>query len=90
MKKSNYPIVFDATHSVQKPGGLGDSSGGDRKYVPILASAATSLGIAGIFLEVHENPDIAPSDGPNMIKLNDLEEILLRLISIDKVVKNLT
>ena len=87
MKKTNYPVIFDATHSVQKPGGLGDSSGGDREQVPVLASAAMAIGVAGIFLEVHQDPDKAPSDGKNMIKLNQLEKLLGKLISIDKVVK---
>ena len=63
MKKTYYPVIFDATHSVQKPGGLGNSSGGDREHVPVLASAATAIGVAGIFMEVHKDPDKAPSDG---------------------------
>ena len=87
MKKTCYPVIFDATHSVQKPGGLGNVSGGDREQVPILASAAAAIGVAGIFMEVHKDPDNAPSDGKNMIKLNQLEKILGKLISIDKVVK---
>tara|TARA_B100001175_G_C19359108_1_gene566198 strand:- start:92 stop:913 length:822 start_codon:yes stop_codon:yes gene_type:complete len=87
MKKTSCPIIFDATHSVQKPGGLGKSSGGDRKQVPVLASAAVAVGVAGIFMEVHKDPDNAPSDGKNMIKLKDLEKVLGKLISIDRVIK---
>jgi len=70
------PIVFDVTHSVQKPGGLGSSSGGNREYVPSLARAASALGVSNFFLEVHDNPDVAPSDGPNMIKLENFEEVI--------------
>ena len=87
MKKMGWPVVYDATHSVQQPGGLGESSGGNREYVPALARAAVAVGIAGIFLETHENPDKAPSDGPNMIKIQDLELLLEKLLEIDKTVK---
>ena len=87
MKKMGWPVVYDATHSVQQPGGLGESSGGNREYVPALARAAVAVGIAGIFLETHENPDKAPSDGPNMIKIQDLELLLEKLLEIDKIVK---
>ncbi len=87
MKKFSYPVIFDATHSVQKPGGLGASSGGDREFVPILARAATAVGISSIFLEVHEEPDKAPSDGANMLHLKDLESVLTSLIDIDNVIK---
>ena len=87
MKKMGWPVVYDATHSVQQPGGLGESSGGNREYVPVLARAAVAVGIAGIFLETHENPDKAPSDGPNMIKIQDLELLLEKLLEIDKTVK---
>ena len=69
MKKFEYPVVFDATHSVQEPGGLGNSSGGKREFVPALSKAAVSVGIAGIFIETHDDPDNAPSDGPNMIHI---------------------
>ena len=84
----SYPIIFDATHSVQTPGGKGDKSGGDRKFVPTLAKAAVSAGIAGIFIETHENPDRAPSDGPNMVNINDLENLVKKLIEIDNIVKD--
>ena len=83
----NYPVIFDATHSVQVPGGQGASSGGDRKFVPVLAKAAVAVGIGGIFIETHNNPDQAPSDGPNMVKINDLTDLLKKLIEIDNVVK---
>ena len=71
----SYPIIFDATHSVQSPGGQGDKSGGDRKFVPTLAKAAVSAGIAGVFIETHDDPDNAPSDGPNMLHIDDLSLI---------------
>jgi 2-dehydro-3-deoxyphosphooctonate aldolase (KDO 8-P synthase) len=87
MASFGYPVIFDATHSVQQPGGLGVSSGGQREFVPVLSRAAIAIGIAGLFLEVHENPDSAPSDGPNMIKLSDLKELLKNLIDIDKIIK---
>lgn len=87
MASLGYPIIFDATHSVQQPGGLGISSGGQREFVPVLSRAAIAIGIAGLFLEVHENPDFAPSDGPNMIKLSNLKELLKTLIDIDKIIK---
>jgi 2-dehydro-3-deoxyphosphooctonate aldolase (KDO 8-P synthase) len=88
MASTGYPVVFDATHSVQQPGGMGNSSGGDREMVPYLARAAVATGcLAGIFMEVHEDPDFAPSDGPNMIKLIDLKNILERLVEIDAIVK---
>ena len=88
MASTGYPVVFDATHSVQQPGGMGSSSGGDREMVPFLARAAVATGcLAGIFMEVHEDPDSAPSDGPNMIKLSNLKNILEELVSIDEIVK---
>jgi 2-dehydro-3-deoxyphosphooctonate aldolase (KDO 8-P synthase) len=88
MAGTGYPVVFDATHSVQQPGGMGERSGGDRTFVPTLARAAVATGcVAGIFMEVHEDPDRAPSDGPNMIKLSELKAILEKLIEIDKIVK---
>ena len=87
MGKTGYPVIFDATHSVQQPGGLGNVSGGQREFVPILSRAAISIGISGLFLEVHENPDKAPSDGPNMIELSNLKNLLVTLKSIDKLVK---
>lgn len=82
MRELGYPIVFDATHSVQMPGGQGDKSGGQRQFVPYLARAAAAVGIDALFMEVHENPDIAPSDGPNMVPLANLEEILKQIVSI--------
>ena len=82
-----FPVIFDATHSVQSPGGMGNKSGGDSKYAPILARAAAAVGVAGIFMETHDNPDKAPSDGPNMIKLDKMSKILKKLIEIDNLVK---
>jgi 2-dehydro-3-deoxyphosphooctonate aldolase (KDO 8-P synthase) len=79
MRATGQPLVFDATHSVQRPGGLGSSTGGDRALVPYLARAALACGIDGLFLEVHEDPDHAPSDGPNMVRLADLEPLLAEL-----------
>ena len=88
MKKENYPVIFDATHSVQRPGGKGDASGGEREFIYDLSKAAISNGISGLFIEVHEDPDNAPSDGPNMIKLSDLEKFLANIKKIDDLVKN--
>ena len=82
-----YPIIFDATHSVQSPGGRGDKSGGDRRFVPTLAKAAVSAGIAGVFMETHDNPDEAPSDGPNMLNIKDLKGLIMKLLEIDNIVK---
>ncbi|EAA25840.1 3-deoxy-8-phosphooctulonate synthase [Rickettsia sibirica] len=87
MAELNVPVVFDATHSVQQPGGLGSSTGGERKYVELLAKAATSVGIAGMYMEVHQDPDNAPSDGPCMMKLDNLESILIKLKKYDKITK---
>lgn len=84
MKELGYPVIYDATHSVQSPGGKGDSSGGDRRFIPYLASAAVTCGADGIFLEVHENPDKAPSDGPNMVRLNELENLLSRIKAVEE------
>ena len=84
-----YPVIFDATHSVQSPGGLGGTSGGDRRFVPTLARAAVAVGVAGIFMETHNDPDNAPSDGPNMLKIDNLEKLLNKLIEIDKIVKEI-
>jgi 2-dehydro-3-deoxyphosphooctonate aldolase (KDO 8-P synthase) len=81
------PVIFDATHSVQQPGGQGTSSGGERDFVPVLARAATAVGIAGLFIETHQDPDRAPSDGPNMIALKDLPALLQRLMQFDRIVK---
>jgi 2-dehydro-3-deoxyphosphooctonate aldolase (KDO 8-P synthase) len=82
----NVPVVFDATHSVQKPGGNGDSSGGNRDYVPGLCRAASALGVTNFFLEVHPDPDNAPSDGPNMLRLDDFESVVKNIVAISKVV----
>jgi len=87
MSSFGFPIVFDATHSVQQPGGLGLTSGGQREFVPTLSRAAISVGVSGLFVEVHENPDQAPSDGPNMLKLSELEPLLSKLIELDKIIK---
>lgn len=87
MKKFGYPVIFDATHSVQKPGGKGDSTGGNREYVKYLARAAAATGIDGMFAEVHPDPDHALSDGPNMIKLENFEEILDQILSVHHLVE---
>jgi 2-dehydro-3-deoxyphosphooctonate aldolase (KDO 8-P synthase) len=81
------PVIFDATHAVQSPGGQGTSSGGDRRFVPVLARAAVAVGVAGLFIETHQDPDNAPSDGPNMVPLKQLEPLLGELMAIDAVVK---
>jgi len=81
------PVVFDATHSVQQPGGQGTSSGGDRRYVPVLARAAVAVGVAGLFIETHDNPDRAPSDGPNMLPLQDFAPLMAELMAIDALIK---
>ena len=75
MAKNGYPVVFDATHSVQQPGGMGEKSGGQREFVEYLARAAVAVGVAGVFIETHQDPDNAPSDGPNMVPLNKLENL---------------
>ena len=87
LKSFGYPVVFDATHSVQQPGGLGSKSGGQREFVPVLAKAAVSIGIAALFMEIHQDPDNAPSDGPNMLHLDDLEKLLITLNKLDKIAK---
>lgn len=89
LKETGAPVVFDATHSVQQPGGQGTSSGGQREYVPVLARAAVAVGVAGVFIETHPDPDNAPSDGPNMIALKDMEKLLGELISFDRLAKGL-
>jgi 2-dehydro-3-deoxyphosphooctonate aldolase (KDO 8-P synthase) len=81
------PVIFDATHSVQEPGGLGASSGGKREFVPILARAAVAIGISGLFIETHEDPDEAPSDGPNMLPLSSMGALLDELVEIDRIAK---
>jgi 2-dehydro-3-deoxyphosphooctonate aldolase (KDO 8-P synthase) len=87
MADTGAPVIFDATHSVQQPGGQGSSSGGDRRMVPVLARAAVAVGVAGVFIETHEDPDNAPSDGPNMVPLDRLEGLLKTLMALDKVAK---
>jgi 2-dehydro-3-deoxyphosphooctonate aldolase (KDO 8-P synthase) len=87
MARFGAPVVFDATHSVQAPGGMGDSTGGDRTMVPYLARAAVAAGVAAVFMEVHQDPDNAPSDGPNMVKLKDFPALLEQLVEIDAIVK---
>jgi len=87
MAKNGYPIVFDGTHSVQQPGGLGEKSGGQREFVEYLTRAAVAVGVAAIFIETHQDPDNAPSDGPNMVPLNKLEHLINQVVEIDKLVK---
>ena len=87
MARFGFPIVFDATHSVQQPGGMGEKSGGQREFVPYLARAAIAVGVGAIFMETHEDPDNAPSDGPNMVPLSEVKALLKKLTEIDKLVK---
>ena len=87
MAETGYPVIFDATHSVQQPGGLGNATGGDRRMVAVLARAAVAAGVAGLFMEVHDCPEKAPSDGPNMIHLNDLKPLLETLMELDFIAK---
>ena len=87
MSKFGFPIVFDATHSVQQPGGMGEKSGGQREFVPYLARAAIAVGVGAIFMETHEDPDNAPSDGPNMVPLKEVKRLLKKLTEIDKLIK---
>jgi len=87
MAKNGYPVIFDATHSVQQPGGLGEASGGQREFVEYLARAAVAVGVAGVFIETHQDPDNAPSDGPNMVPLDKLEKLLSQLFEIDNLIK---
>lgn len=87
MAETGAPVIFDATHSVQQPGGKGTSSGGDRRFVPVLARAAVAVGVAGLFIETHQDPDNAPSDGPNMVPLKDFERLMRELMELDSVVK---
>jgi 2-dehydro-3-deoxyphosphooctonate aldolase (KDO 8-P synthase) len=90
MAETGCPVIFDATHSVQQPGGQGTSSGGDRRFVPVLARAAVAVGVAGLFIETHQDPDNAPSDGPNMVPLREFEALIRELMAIDRVVKGRT
>ena len=87
LKKTNCPVIFDATHSVQQPGGKGISSGGQREFVSVLSRAAIAVGVAGLFIETHKDPDNAPSDGPNMVPLKELENLLKILKDLDKISK---
>ena len=87
MKSFSYPVIFDATHSVQEPGGLGETSGGKREFVTTLSKAAAAVGVAGIFIETHNDPDNAPSDGPNMLHLENLENLISKLIEFDNITK---
>lgn len=87
MAQTGYPVVFDATHSVQQPGGLGGASGGQREFVTPLAAASVAIGVAAVFIETHENPDLAPSDGPTMVPLSEMQTLLEKLSRIDRLVK---
>jgi len=89
MAETGCPVVIDATHSVQQPGGQGKASGGERRFVPTIAKAAVAVGVAGVFMETHQDPDNAPSDGPNMVKLEDMELLLKQLKEFDKIAKSL-
>ncbi|HEY4139912.1 MAG TPA: 3-deoxy-8-phosphooctulonate synthase [Pseudolabrys sp.] len=88
LKRTGAPVIFDATHSVQQPGGQGTSSGGEREFVPVLARAAVAVGVAGVFIETHQDPDKAPSDGPNMMPLKDMEPLLRTLVEFDHLAKS--
>jgi 2-dehydro-3-deoxyphosphooctonate aldolase (KDO 8-P synthase) len=88
LARTGAPVIFDATHSVQQPGGRGGSSGGEREFVPVLARAAVAVGVAGVFIETHQDPDRAPSDGPNMLPLRDMEELLRQLMAFDRLGKH--
>ena len=88
LAKTGAPVIFDATHSVQQPGGQGTSSGGEREFVPVLARAAVAVGVAGVFIETHQDPDKAPSDGPNMVPLKEMEGLLRRLMEFDRLAKS--
>jgi 2-dehydro-3-deoxyphosphooctonate aldolase (KDO 8-P synthase) len=90
LARTGAPVIFDATHSVQQPGGRGASSGGEREFVPVLARAAVAVGVAGVFIETHQDPDRAPSDGPNMVPLKEMEALLRRLIAFDRLAKDCT
>jgi 2-dehydro-3-deoxyphosphooctonate aldolase (KDO 8-P synthase) len=88
MARTGAPVIFDATHSVQQPGGQGATSGGERQFVPVLARAAVAVGVAGVFIETHQDPDRAPSDGPNMVPIKDMEALLRRLVAFDRLAKS--
>ena len=87
MAETGAPVIFDATHSVQQPGGQGTSSGGDRRFVPVLARAAVAVGVAGVFIETHQDPDNAPSDGPNMVPIAEMPALVEQLMAIDRIAK---
>lgn len=89
MAETGWPVVFDATHSVQQPGGLGGSSGGQRQFAPVLARAACAVGVSALFIETHQDPDTAPSDGPNMIPLSEMQALIGRLCAFDRLAKGL-
>jgi 2-dehydro-3-deoxyphosphooctonate aldolase (KDO 8-P synthase) len=88
LAQMGYPVVFDATHSVQQPGGMGTSTGGQREFIPVLARSAVSIGVAAVFIETHQDPDKAPSDGPNMMKLKDMPALLETLMAFDRLAKS--
>ncbi len=88
LAETGAPVIFDATHSVQQPGGQGNSSGGDRRMVPILARAAVAVGVAGVFIETHQDPDHAPSDGPNMMPLSEMKALMSKLMALDRLAKD--
>ncbi|PIW31272.1 MAG: 3-deoxy-8-phosphooctulonate synthase, partial [Rhodospirillales bacterium CG15_BIG_FIL_POST_REV_8_21_14_020_66_15] len=88
LAKTGCPVVFDATHSVQQPGGQGTKSGGQREFAPVLARAAVAVGVAALFMETHQDPDNAPSDGPNMINLTDMPAVLETLVQFDRIAKD--
>jgi 2-dehydro-3-deoxyphosphooctonate aldolase (KDO 8-P synthase) len=88
LARTGAPVIFDATHSVQQPGGQGSSSGGERKFVPVLARAAVAVGVAGVFIETHQDPDRAPSDGPNMVPLREFEGLIRTLMAFDALAKS--
>jgi 2-dehydro-3-deoxyphosphooctonate aldolase (KDO 8-P synthase) len=87
MAETGCPVIFDATHSVQQPGGQGTSTGGERRFVPLLARAAVAVGVAGVFIETHQDPDNAPSDGPNMMPIKKLPALIEELMAIDRIAK---
>jgi 2-dehydro-3-deoxyphosphooctonate aldolase (KDO 8-P synthase) len=87
LARTGAPVIFDATHSVQQPGGQGSASGGEREFVPVLARAAVAVGVAGVFIETHQDPDRAPSDGPNMVPLKEMDALLARLVAFDRLAK---
>jgi len=87
LRATGYPVVFDATHSVQQPGGEGERSGGERRFVPVLARAAVAVGVAAVFMETHQDPDRAPSDGPNMVRLADMPDLIATLMAFDRIAK---